>query len=247
MQAVILAAGLGSRIREFHALPKGFICVGELPIIQESIAKLKRFGIQKILIVTGYRSECYDALAANDAAVTTIFNPHFQDKSSLYSLFCAKDWVAEDLLILESDILFESRALETVIDSEVSNMTLLSGETQSGDEVYVTVDSPGCILQAMSKNKAKLDRSKIHGEFVGISKLSYAAYQSLVALLLQKDELLSVGYYEEDGLVALNQLVPVYCHKVPDLLWCEIDDVAQLARARTLYSQLLASDSVASY
>lgn len=238
MQAIILAAGLGSRIREFHDLPKGFISVGESPIILESINKLKIAGITNILIVTGYRSECYEAIAAEDTAVTTVFNPFFQEKGNLFSLYCAKKWVTGHTLILESDILYEQRALEAVLSCQSNNVVLVSGQTHSSDEVYVQADQKSHQLQRMSKDRSRLTEDSILGEFVGVNKLSFDAYFQLIQLVEKDETLLCEGYYEEDGLVALSQFQPVNCHKVSDLLWCEIDDVAQLERARKLYPKL---------
>ena len=59
--AVILAAGMGTRLRESHTgMPKGFLCLGEQPIVVESIARLRKAGINNILIVTGHLSEFYE-------------------------------------------------------------------------------------------------------------------------------------------------------------------------------------------
>jgi len=236
MQAVILAAGYGSRIRDYHDLPKGFICVGEQPIIVESIHKLKQAGINEILLVTGYRSECYESLAKTDPSVTTIFNPEHMNSGSLYSLYCAKDWVKEDFLLLESDLLYDKRALSIISNDSNPNCILLSAATQSDDEIYVQAN--GTQLIDMSKQKASLDNAKIYGEFVGINKLSYAAYQQLISLLDEDSALLSSGHYEEDGLIALTKFISIHCLKVPDLLWCEIDNTAHLERALKLYPRL---------
>lgn len=236
MQAVILAAGLGSRIREYHALPKGFICVGKEPIIVESIAKLKRQGITDILLVTGYRSECYESLAKTDASISTVHNPEYQNSGSLYSLYCAKDWVNDDFLLLESDLLYEERALSVLCKGQHETEILLSGPTDSGDEVYVQADAQQ--LVNMSKQVDSLNKDQIYGEFVGINKLSFQDYQQLIALLDDDSSLLMSGHYEEQGLVALAKQKSVYCLKIPDLLWCEIDNTDHLKKAQEKYSEL---------
>ena len=150
MQAVILAAGLGSRIREFHALPKGFITLGEQPIIQESIEKLNACGVHDILIITGYAAEFYDAFAKENKTITTIVNPHYHIYGSLYSLYCAKHWVKEDFLLLESDIIFEKKAIEKIIHDTHQNIILLSGETYATDEVYVQATDNKLIRMLLS-------------------------------------------------------------------------------------------------
>src|SRR3990167_5719149 len=169
MQAVILAAGMGSRIRDIHVLPKGFISIGEQTIIEQSIAKLKNRGIENILVVTGFGAQHYESLA-KQWELSTIFNAHYHDYGSLYSLYRAKEWVEDDFLLLESDIFYEARALDKIIQDENPTSIVISGETQSGDEVYV--QAQGHKLINMSKQKNTLEVQNIAGEFVGINKIA---------------------------------------------------------------------------
>lgn len=236
MQAVILAAGMGTRIRDCHLLPKGFITLGHQTIIEESIQKLQACGVDEIVIVTGFSAHFYEKLAITTKSFLTIFNEKYDQCSSLYSLYCAKNWVKETVLIIESDIIYEQQAIEKIIQNTHENIILLSGKTDSGDEVYVEARKHH--LVQMSKQKSQLSISGIQGEFVGINKLSFFTYQKLIDLLEKNENLLQTGYYEEDGLVALSKIDPIFCLKIPDLLWSEIDDAAQLKRAKLIYSEI---------
>lgn len=233
MQAVILAAGLGSRIREFHSLPKGFITLDEKPIIQESIEKLRACGVTQIAIITGYNSAYYESFAAEKDFITLIFNPHYSEFGSLYSLYCAKNWVKGDFLVLESDIVYEQKAIEKIIHDGEPNSILLSGKTHSGDEVYVQTRDQKLIR--MSKDKNHLESDEIFGEFVGINKLSLRDYRQLIHQLEQNPVLLQAGHYEEQGIVAMTAFTDVSCLKIDDLLWGEIDNVTQYERAKQLH------------
>lgn len=236
MQAVILAAGQGSRIRDMHTLPKGFICLGDRPIIQESIQALKQFGVTNILIVTGYAADHYDTLSKNDAQLTTIFNPHYEEFGSLYSLYCAKTWVKTDFLVLESDIIYEKSAIKTLIHDAHDNAILLSGDTHFGDEVYVQAQEKKLIR--MGKDKNQLVSDQIYGEFVGINKLSLRDFYQMVHQFEKNPAALQSGHYDEHGLVAMTDFTEVFCLKIPDLLWCEIDNRSQFEGAKKLYEQL---------
>ena len=236
MQAVILAAGMGTRIREIHALPKGFIHVGEQTLIDRSIQCLRDFGILDILIVTGFKAVCYVPLKEKYNRLQTIFNSHYHCYSSLYSLYCAKDFISDDFLLLESDIIYESRAIENLLNDVRANVILLSGTTQSSDEVYVEVLAQK--LMAMSKQKNNLREENILGEFVGINKISYDAYRSLIKTLKNEPSLLQKGHYEEQGLVKMAQLTDVYCLKIDDLWWGEIDNEFQLKRMQNLHERV---------
>ncbi len=243
MQAVILAAGMGVRIRNHHTLPKGFIRLDKNPIIIESLQKLKQQDIKDILIVTGYGSEHYENLAKNDHSITTRFNEKYSDSGSLYSLYCARDWIKDDFLLLESDLVFEDRAIHAICHTLHSNSILLSGPTQSEDEVYVEANNQH--LLNMSKQIGTLNQNQILGEFVGINKLCLKDYQQLIRLLDKNPALLHSGHYEEDGLVELSKHSPIYCLKIPDLLWCEIDNLFHLQRAKRLYEKICLQQPIA--
>lgn len=232
MQAVILAAGCGSRLRAHHDLPKGFLCVTDRPIILESIQKLQQHGIHDILLITGYRSDVYETFAEAHPGVSTQFNPYFDTKSSLYSLYCAREWVKTDFLLLESDLFYEPRAMECLLADKNPSAILVSGQTHSGDEVYVEAKKNN--LVNMSKQQADLNIENIQGEFVGINKLNYFDYQIILSLCEKNNNLLSTGHYEEHGLVALSQVHPLSCVFIPDLIWGEIDTIEQFERVRAL-------------
>ncbi|MDF1760479.1 MAG: phosphocholine cytidylyltransferase family protein [Coxiellaceae bacterium] len=236
MKAVILAAGQGIRIRDHHELPKGFIEIEGQTIIQQSLDILHQHGIKDILMVTGYSAEYYVDLAKQTGQFEVAFNPHFADYASLYSLYCAKNWVDEDFVILESDILYEARAIEQILQAPQANITLVSGATQSSDEIYVEADK-GQLIN-MSKQWGDINKEHFLGEFVGISKMNLASYQLLVELLDKDQAQLQQGCYEEQGLVTLAQHAALHCHKIDDLAWCEIDNLFHLQRAQRLYAKI---------
>jgi choline kinase len=230
--AVILAAGMGTRLRAAHAdMPKGFLELGGLPIVEQSIMKLEQAGINDIVIVTGYAAEYYEKLATRyDGTVRLVHNPEFANSGSMYSLFCAGDAIDDDFLLLESDLLYESRALDVLIEHECSDAVLLSGPTGAGDEVYV--EAPNGFLVGMSKERNKLASSA--GELVGISKISRGLF-ALMKNLAREQFRSSLHYdYETDCLVAAAQSWEIACPVVSDLIWTEIDDPDHLERAREL-------------
>jgi 2-aminoethylphosphonate-pyruvate transaminase len=233
MQAVILAAGMGSRIRDIHTLPKGFITLNKKTLIENAVTQLKKNGIQDILLVTGYGSHYYEALAA-ELSLSIIYNENYNRYGSLYSLYCARSWTRDAFLLLESDIFFETRAIETIIQDPHSTGIVISGETHSGDEVYVQTN--GKKLVNMSKQKNTLDAGAIYGEFVGINKIALRDFQYLINQLESNPMVLQSGNYEEDGLVMLAKDREVTCVKLPDLIWGEIDNSVHLERAKKLYN-----------
>ncbi len=244
-RAVILAAGMGTRLKEHgRGLPKGFVALGSRPIIEESLLRLRRAGVQGVLIVTGFCHTAYEELASRyEGWVTTAHNPEFANSGSLYSLYCARDHIDADFFLLESDLIYEQRALEVLGAMSEPDVVLVLGPTGAGDEVYVGARDGR--LVDMSKNPAALG-SGIAGELVGISKISRSLMEHLVAFSAPAFRSSLQLDYETDGLVAAARQRPITCSLVPDLLWAEIDDEAHLERARRkVYPAICARDGEA--
>lgn len=243
--AIILAAGMGTRLKELgKSLPKGFLKLGEKTIIEESIKRLQIAGIEHIVIVTGHLSEFYKKLKENSQSlrISTIHNPRYADSGSMYSLYCARDLVNSDFLLLESDLIYEQRALEEILNFPKDNVILLSGQTNAGDEVYVSTS--GELIVEMSKSKTDLHH-QISGELVGISKISFPLFNEMLQYATLKFERSLKVDYEVDALVRVARSYPIYYKTIADLLWAEIDDSNHLKRAKEkIYPAIIQKDKL---
>lgn len=226
--AVILAAGRGTRLQSvLKDVPKGFLSLNGVTLIERSLNLLKESGIQRIIIVTGHLSHFYENLKKSIPGIETVPNDIFADSGSMYSYYCARTLIREDMLLLESDLIYEPRALKELLASGKNDAILISGKTNSGDEVYVETD--GERISGLSKNAAEL--KNITGELVGISRISFALYQNMIRTAeSQFKESLKVEY--EHCLIKTAQTHPVYYIKIEDLVWSEIDDESHLIRAQ---------------
>jgi len=224
--AVILAAGLGERLRPVQVdEPKGFIAIGGGAIIARSLMQLTAAGVRDIVLVAGWRQESYRALlAAQFPAVRLAINPDYATTGSLASLLIGYKGVAGDVLVVESDLLYESRALAALLAAPGRSTLLASGPTGSGDEVWVYARE----ARLAHLSKQAWGGAPRVGELVGLTRLSGELMQALGGAA---DRLSAAAHYE-DGLnaVCAQQTVDILC--LDDLAWCEIDDAAQLARAR---------------
>ncbi|AMP97400.1 Nucleotidyl transferase [Pedobacter cryoconitis] len=217
--AVVLAAGAGIRIREFFDVPKGFIKINDRPIIEISVEKLIAVGINRIVIVTGYNHNFYETLAIKYPLIELIFNEKYASCNHLYSLCCIKGIVNESFLLLESDIVYEQRALEKILDIDESNAIIVSAVSGSGDEVFV--ESRNENLVNMSKDSKSINQ--ITGEFIGISLFSMPFFNKIFELAEKDITNLSTGSYDTNGITSAAQYFPVYCLLIQDLIWVEID------------------------
>jgi choline kinase len=234
MRAVILAAGQGIRLRStIDDRPKGLIEIAGEPLVARSVRLLRETGIDDVTIVAGYLAGQYGHFCVEHAGVTLVINEEYATSGSMASFATALDGGGTgDLLLLESDIIYEPRALTTILGSPFDAATLVSGPTQAGDEVWVhAVDGR---LRAMSKRQADLPSSV--GEFVGITRLSAAAAAAMREQFAAFAATHGHGRmdYETGALVAVAQRRPVTVVVVPDLQWGEIDDDRQYARVSSM-------------
>lgn len=103
MNAIILAAGLGSRFNDLTKHNhKALLPIGRKPNIERTIEFLHEFGIREIVIVVGHMHELFDYLITKHQ-VKLIYNPHYADYNSLYSFQLALDYF-KDTLVIDADV-----------------------------------------------------------------------------------------------------------------------------------------------
>ena len=225
---VILAAGLGSRLEHrTKQKPKGFIEVEGKSLIERSITHLLGAGIQKIIIGTGYLAGHFDSLREK-YPIQTFRNSDYAATGSMYTLHLLRSMISEPFLLLESDLLYEDRAINYLLKDPLDNIILASGPTQSGDEVFIQATGQN-VLQQMSKDRRLLKH--ISGELVGITKLSVAVLNAMCAFAESEYEKGNRAMHYEDALVGIADEHHVHVKVVDDLIWCEIDDENHLSRA----------------
>jgi choline kinase len=234
MHAVILAAGQGIRLRSMvDDRPKGLIEIAGESLVARSVRLMRGAGVDEVTIVAGHLAGLYAQFCAAHGGINFVVNGEYATTGSMASFATALDaGVTGDLLVLESDIIYEPRALTAMLAASCDAATLVSGPTDAGDEVWVHAFDGR--LRAMSKRRADLPSSI--GEFVGITRLSAAA---AAAMREQFAGFVAVhGHgrmdYETGALVAVAQRRPVSVVVVPDLQWGEIDDERQYARVSAL-------------
>jgi 2-aminoethylphosphonate-pyruvate transaminase len=220
---------MGTRLRSVvDDRPKGLIEIDGEPLVARSLALLRAAGIQRVTIVAGFRADLYAQFAGAQRDVEILLNREFERTGSMASLDVALEALPHrDVLVLESDIVYEARALE-ILSAPHANATLVSGPTEAGDEVWVCAENDR--LVAMSKARAELPSAI--GEFVGITRLSAAAADAMRRTFHSFVSRHGHGRmdYETGALVAVAQHCAVTTMLVEDLSWGEIDDERQYAR-----------------
>ncbi|HEU5080264.1 MAG TPA: NTP transferase domain-containing protein [Opitutaceae bacterium] len=224
--AVILAAGMGTRLRAVHAeKPKGFVEIDGTAIIARSLALLEAAGVRDIVLVAGWRDDVYRAfLARRFPGVRVLVNRDFATTGSLASLRLGAAAVESDILVVESDLLYEARALPALLAAPSRNTLLASGLTRSGDEVWVYARDH----RLAQLSKQPWSGAPRLGELVGLTRLSRELYLEMDRAA---NSLPAAAHYE-DGLNAVCGQHAIDVLRLENLAWCEIDDSAHMQRAK---------------
>ena len=108
--AILMAAGLGSRMKPLtDTVAKPLVRVNGVPLIETVIAALEKRGVSDIYVVTGYRAEQFDALAAAHGNVSLVHNAEYATKNNLNSIAVAADRMGEsDCFVCEADLFVPS-------------------------------------------------------------------------------------------------------------------------------------------
>lgn len=108
MRAIILAAGLGTRLRPMtDNTPKALIKVNDKPLVEYQIEYLKEKGIDEIIVVVGYLHEQFDYLKEK-YGVKLVFNEKYAEYNNFYSLYLVKDYLADSYVIDADNYLFKN-------------------------------------------------------------------------------------------------------------------------------------------
>ncbi len=232
MRAVILGAGMGTRLRPMtEDLPKAFIPIDDEPLIYRSLRNLKSAGISDVVIVVGFMESYFrEKLGYNydGINITYVSNKEYETTGSMYSLSQTENIIDEDILLLESDLLYEKKALQDLINHPYPDVILTSSIRGSGDEVYIHTDDQG-YLTNLGKN---IDEKNACCELVGISKLSLSFLEELYKKAKEDYEKGEKNYHYEEVIYKLSKVRPVKCFFMENLIWTEIDTYEDLETAK---------------
>lgn len=216
-----MAAGMGTRFGEkTELMPKGFVPYKGKAMVIRSIDTLLACGIEHIIIGTGYHKEWYEALVDDYPQVECVFSPRYAETNSMYTLYNCREAISDDFLLLESDLVFEKRAILELIDCHYDSAMLITPVTKFQDQYYVEMDDKQILTNCST------DESTVHpsGELVGIHKLSYNFYRTMCEEYAKVVEEKPKLGYEYQLLWMSQHVLPMNVLRIEGLQWYEIDD-----------------------
>lgn len=161
MKAIILAAGMGNRIKELTGgQPKGFLEIKGKSIIQHQVDVLKAAGINEIGMVTGYKKQLFQHF--KEQGIELFYNPFYRGTNVMASYWFAREFLNESFVFLHGDTYFEPEILDLLIQSPGNNLAV-EFKNCGKEEMKVKVIAGDIIEISKEMNESQ-------GEFIGIAK-----------------------------------------------------------------------------
>ena len=226
MQAVILAAGMGSRLNPVTGGgSKALVEIGGRPLLLHQLETLADHGIGPVLVVLGHDADNLRAVIGDRAQV--IVNERYAETNSLYSLWMARDWITGPFLLMNCDLFMDPRILDSVLDQPGTCLAYDSTSSRGREQTKVAVQK-GKVTD-LGKD---LPRLSARGESLGLLKFDAAGSR---AMLETADHLIGEGMENAWVIEASRnvcQQVPMHAVNVAGQAWTEIDFPYDLDVAR---------------
>ncbi len=230
MQAIIMAAGKGSRLGELTGgSPKSFMEIKGKKLIEYNLSLLRKYHVDEIIIVTGYQCEAFEKLTAGREHIRLKYNPFYEMVNVLGSFYMGMDALHDDFIYLHADTICEPSLFEKLIRFEED--IVLPVEYKRCDEEAMKVKSQNGQIVQITK---QMPEEEAEGEFIGIA----AFRKEVIPALKEKTKQLMkekafADYFEsviqrliDDGEGFRIRAVPT-----DGAFWAEIDYMEDYERA----------------
>ena len=226
MKAIILAAGLGSRLgKKSKGRPKALIRVGGKTLVEHQLEALSSEGIGPVVVVVGHGAD--QVREALGEAVEYVENPRPSETNSLYSLWLAREWLEGDVLLLNSDLLFHPQALKKLLASQGNALAYDSMSVTGAEGTKV-----GLQRGRVTDLGKDLPETGARGENLGVIKLDA---RGSAALRRRTEAIVSAGdekSWVTEAVRSILSEVEIEGVNVAGTPWVEIDFPFDLERAR---------------
>jgi len=218
MKAIILAAGKGTRLNGRDLKPKCLFEVGGRTLLDRQVSALTEARINDVVLVLGFEAERIRRLCG--PTTSFVINSRFEETSSLYSLWLAREHLLDGFVVLNCDVLFHPELLTKLVSSPFGDALLVDlANRQLGEEEMKVKISDGLVVDI----RKDMDPAEADGENVGIVKFSPEGAKRLVD---EMDSLISRGHERDWAPRAFREFAtrfPLHAISTDNYPWIEID------------------------
>ena len=245
MQALILAAGMGKRLKELtRNNTKCMVKVNGVTLIERMLRQIEKQNVSRIVIVVGYEGQKlidYIGTLGIRTPITFVENPIYDKTNNIYSLALAKDWLCkEDTLLFESDLIFEDAVLDLLVNDPRDTLALVDKFESWMDGTCLKLSKDDKITSFVSKKEFRFADIDEYYKTVNISKFSRDFSEKYyVPFLDAYQKALGQNQYYEEVLKVITILdVPrIRARRLEGQLWYEIDDIQDLDIAESIFAE----------
>lgn len=243
MQAIILAAGMGKRLKELtQNNTKCMVKVNGVTLIDRMLHQIEKQHLSRIVIVVGYEGQkLIDYIATLDIQTPIVYvnNPIYDKTNNIYSLSLAKDYLCkEDTLLFESDLIFEDSVIEALINDPRDTLALVDKYESWMDGTCVKLSADDSIEDFVPGKKFRYNEVDSYYKTVNIYKFSknfsethYVPFLDAYTKALGDNE-----YYEQVlRVIAMLDDPIIKGKRLSGQLWYEIDDAQDLDIATSMF------------
>jgi choline kinase len=239
VKGLVLAAGPGRRLHPLTAaLPKTLLPLNDgRTILDLLLANLSTVGIEDVAIVTGFAAgeierRVSDLERRYGVRVELVFNDRAEEWNNAYSLWLARDVFGQGTLLLNGDTVHPHSVEETLLTAGGPGVLLAVDDSKAlSEEAMKVLAWEDGRLRTITKN---VDPSEADGEYIGVALIPSAAAGAL-ADALETTWRRDPSLYYEDGFQELaDRTGNVHLASIGSVQWVEVDDQADLDRAREI-------------
>ena len=244
MQAVILAAGMGKRLKELtQNNTKCMVKVNGVTMIDRMLHQIEKQNLSRIVIVVGYEGKKlidYIGTLSIRTPIVFIENPIYDKTNNIYSLALAKEWLCkDDTILFESDLIFEDSVLEALLQDPRETLALVDKYESWMDGTCVKLGEDDTIEAFVPGKKFKFDEIKDYYKTVNLYKFSkHFSETHYVPFLDAYQSALGENEYYEQVLRVITMLddPEIRAKRLDGQRWYEIDDIQDLDIAESIFA-----------
>lgn len=244
MQGIILAAGMGKRLKELtNNNTKCMVKVNGTTLIERALSQLDKLNLSRIVIVIGYEGKkLVEYVKSLEIKTKVLFveNPIFDKTNNIYSLYMAKEYMEEDdTILLESDLIFEENVLKCLIEDERDTLALVDKYESWMDGTCMKIGEDDTIEEFVSGTQFQFDEAGNYYKTVNIYKFSREFSKThYIPFLEAYINAIGNNEYYEQVLKVITMLDDpmIKAKRLNGQLWYEIDDIQDLDIASSLFA-----------
>lgn len=231
MRAILLAAGMGTRLRPLtENTPKSLIEINGEPLLERQIKFLNEIGIDEIYVVTGYLKEKFEYLKEK-FNVILIHNEHYSRYNNIYSMYLAKEFLG-DSYVIDADVYLSRNFFK----KDLKDSHYFSGQKDTLEKEWkINYDD----FNRVSSIEV------VKGKNYILSGISYWSKKDAEIIKNQLNELSNKFDSESlknlywDDLVKINlDKLEVYINKIEESDWYEIDNLYELNEVKKIVEKI---------